>query len=255
MTDPTLLISDENRVRLIKLNRPAVKNAFNNDMYAALGHTINDAMASKEVRVIVITGNGDIFSAGQDLSEMKNASLDEASGFEILLDAFAACDKPILTAINGLALGIGVTMLLHTDINHIAEGARIKCPFVPLGIVPEAGSSALFPMIMGPQKAANFLFTSPWLSSSEAVEYGLVFEELPAEQLLPTVIAKAEEIAAQPPGSVQATKRLLKTDRALTIKTARNNENTVFLERLNSPENHEAIAAFFEKRVPDFSKF
>ena len=186
---------------------------------------------------------------------MKAPPEGEVYGFELFVNALIACEKPVLTAINGLALGIGVTMLLHTDINYIARGARLKCPFVPLGVVPEAGSSLLLPAIMGAQRAAEFLFTSPWLSSTQAVEFGLAVEEIAPDRLLQAVIDKAEVIATQPPESVQATKRLMKADATQAIDQARKRENAVFVERLGSPENKEAIAAFFEKRAPDFSKF
>ncbi len=241
-------------VRLLTLDRPEAKNAFNNVMYLELADAIDEAARDASIRVLVITGKGKIFSAGQDLHEMKLPTPDEVVGFDRLISALVDCAKPVLAAVNGPAIGVGTTMLLHTDINYVAKGAKLKCPFVPLGVVPEAGSSYLLPKLMGAQQAAEFLFTGRWLFSDEAVEYGLAIEEVPAERLLQTVLRKATAIAQLPPAAVQATKKLLRKADRKAVKKARERENEVFIERLGSPENVEAITAFFEKREPDFQK-
>lgn len=254
MSRDTIIEETHGAVRLFKLHRPEAKNAFNNKMYLELSEAIDTASHDPAVRVLVITGDGDVYSAGQDLHEMKMPEPGAPIGFDHLITALTNCSKPILTAVNGLALGVGTTMLLHTDINYIAKGAKLKCPFVPLGVVPEAGSSYLLPKMMGPQQAAEFLFTGRWLFSDEAVEYGLALEEIPAQRLLQTVLNKAEAIAKQPPAALQATKALLKASNREPIDRARHQENEAFAKRLGSPENLEAISAFFEKRDPDFSK-
>ena len=254
MTGPTIVQEKSDHVRLLKLHRPEAKNAFNNEMYLELAQAIDDASEDEETRVIVITGDGDVFSAGQDLHEMNIPESGEIVGFDRLITSLNECPKPILAAVNGLALGVGVTMLLHTDINYIAKGAKLKCPFVSLGVVPEAGSSYLLSKVLGAQQAAEFLYTSRWLFSDEAVEFGLALEEIPVVRLLQTVLHKAHAIAKMPPEAVQATKALLRKSEHETIEKARKRENEAFIGRLGSPENLEAIAAFFEKRKPDFTK-
>lgn len=254
MTSPMILKNTTDGVRLLTLDRPQAKNAFNNTMYLELADAIKEAACDESVRVLVITGKGKIFSAGQDLHEMKLPTSGEVIGFDHLITSLVECPKPVLAAVNGPAIGVGTTMLLHTDINYIAKGAKLKCPFVPLGVVPEAGSSYLLPKLMGAQHAAEFLFTGRWLFSDEAVEYGLALEEVPAERLLQTVLGKATAIAQLPPAAVEATKKLLRKSDRKAVEKARERENEVFIERLGSPENIEAITAFFEKREPDFGR-
>lgn len=253
MSEKTVLEETRGHVRLLTMNRPAAKNAFNNRMYNDLADALDAAMSERAVRVIVITGSGDAFSAGQDLNEMTTTTPDGGPiGFERLLDALGACDKPILAAVNGVALGIGMTMLGHTDLNYFATTARMKCPFTSLGVTPEAASSLLFPRLMGTQRTNEFLFTARWMNAEEAVAIGLGLAVVPLAELLPTVLAKAEAIAAMPPRAVQATKQLLKASDAELIRAVRTRENTSLAARIGSKENLEAIAAFFEKRMPRF---
>ena len=248
-----LIVRDEGRVRVLLLNRPEAKNAFNQELYLALANALREADADPQVRVLVLTGAGDAFTAGQDLSEM--SAMNEAEGvigFEELLDALRDLGKPILSAVNGVGLGLGLTILLHTDINVMAEDARLKCPFVTLGVVPEAGSSFLLPHVVGYQRTAEFLFRARYLSAQEALEFGLVLELRPRDEVLPRAIEIATEIAAQPPAAVRETKRLLKHATRDLADAARKREADEFRNRMVSPEFREAIAAFFEKRPPDF---
>jgi enoyl-CoA hydratase/carnithine racemase len=164
------------------------------------------------------------------------------------------CDKPIVTAVNGVGIGLGTTMLLHTDINFIAAEARLRLPFVTLGVVPEAASSYLLPIVVGQQQAAEILFTARWIEAAESVALGLTYAMVARAHLLETALAKAAEIAANPPGAVQHTKRLLRVWRRDAIAAARQREDEAFQERLGTPENVEAIRAFFEKRSADFSR-
>ena len=175
-------------------------------------------------------------------------------GFPGFLQALADCDKPIVTAVNGVGIGLGLTMLLHTDVNFIAAGARLRAPFVTLGVVPEAASSYLLPIVVGQQRAAELLFTARWIDAAESVALGLTFAVVPREQLLDVALAKAAEIAANPPAAVRHTKRLLRVWRRQDIDAARQREDEAFQERLGTAENLEAIRAFFERRQPDFDK-
>jgi enoyl-CoA hydratase/carnithine racemase len=175
-------------------------------------------------------------------------------GFRGFMDLMIEFDKPLIAAVNGVGVGIGLTMLLHCDIVYIAEGARLRAPFVALGVVPEAASSYLLPLTIGYQQAADVLFTGDWIDAKRAVELGIAIRVCAPEELLPVARAKAAAIAAQPLGSLRHTKRLLLATRTEQVRTARSREEEAFEERLASPESIEAITAFFEKRPPDWSK-
>lgn len=252
MAQQLVLVEDRGHVRVLTMNRPEKKNAFNNAMYRAMADALATAQEEGAVRVVLITGAGSAFCAGQDIAELSAADSDHA--FPDFMRVLIDFDKPIVTAVNGLGIGLGLTMLLHTDINYVASGARFRLPFVTLGVVPEAASSYLLPTVVGHQKAAEILFTARWISAEESVDLGLTFALCEPDDLLPTALAKAAEIAAMPPASLRSTKRLLKTWKKQAIAEARSREDQGFQERLGTPENLEAISAFFEKRPADFSK-
>lgn len=255
MSEELVRVETRDYVRVVTMNRADKKNAFNNDMYHAMARALAAARADRETRVLLITGAGSAFCAGQDISELSiEAHADVEPGFPLFLEQLCDCDKPILTAVNGVGVGLGLTMLLHTDINYIARGARLRGPFVTLGVVPEAASSYLLPVIVGHQKAAELLFTARWISAEESVALGITYAITDPGELLSTAFAKAAEIATMPPHSVRHTKRLLKTWQREAIDRARQREDEAFRQRLGSAENLEAIAAFFAKRPADFSK-
>ena len=249
------LVKQERRghVSVLTMHRPEKRNAFNNAMYLAMTQALRAAVDDAGARVLLITGAGDAFCAGQDFSEMSAAAGPE-HGFPGFLAALADCDKPIVTAVNGVGIGLGLTMLLHTDVNFIAEGARLRAPFVTLGVVPEAASSYLLPVVVGPQRAAELLFTARGIDAAESVALGLTFAVVPRAQLFDVALAKAMEIAANPPAAVRHTKRLLRVWRRQAVVAARQREDEAFQERLGTAENLEAISAFFERRPPDFEK-
>jgi enoyl-CoA hydratase/carnithine racemase len=145
-------------------------------------------------------------------------------------------------------------MLLHCDVVYVAEEARLRAPFVPLGVVPEAAASYMLPLIIGHQRAAEVLYTGDWIDARRAVALGLASRLCTQAELLPALLEVAAKIAAGPPGSIRHTKRLLLATRAEQVRAARAREDAGFVERVGSPENMEAITAFFEKRPPDFSK-
>lgn len=244
-------VEQHDHVRLLTFDRADKRNAFNNDMYNAFTAALQAALADAPTRVVVLTGAGETFCAGQDFSEMTAAAGSE-HGFPACLRALIDFDKPIVTAVNGVGIGLGLTMLLHTDVNYIAEEARLRAPFVTLGVVPEAAASLLLPIVVGAQRAAELLFTARWLDAHEAVALGLCYAAVPRARLLETALAKAAEIAANPPAAVRHTKRLLKVWRRQAILDARDREDAAFAERLGTPENLEAINAFFERRPPKF---
>lgn len=231
----------------ITFNRPDVRNAFHNAMYLELAQAIRVASASDEVRVIVLTGEGSYFCAGQDLAELKMPEEGEEIGFQRLLIDLQTNVKPIVAAVNGNGVGLGLTMLLHTDINLVADDARFRLPFVTLGVVPEAASSFLLPRYFGPQRAAEILYTARWIDAAELADVGLALRLLPRERVVDEAMALASTIATMPPLSVQATRRLTREPVESEIFAALHREGEAFRERLGSPENQAAIAAFFQK--------
>lgn len=245
MTRTTILEELQDGVLLLTLNRPARRNAFNDQQYDELRGALADAQDDDRIRVAVITGAAGAFSAGQDISEMG-----QGRGFTPFVDQLARFDKPLLAAVNGVAVGIGITMLPYCDIVYVAEGARLRAPFVALGLVPEAGSTLLLPQIIGPQRAAEVFFSTEWIDARQAVALGLAAHCTAAEDLLPSTLAKARVIAAQPLAALRQTKQLLLAARADALRAARAREDTVQLSRLGSPENLAAIRAFQEKRGP-----
>ena len=250
-TRETVLEERDGGVLVLTLNRPRQRNAFNRQMWHELRDALADAQEDAAVRAVIVTGRDGAFSAGQDLGEMTGA---EDPGFGSFMDRLCEFDKPLLAAVNGVGVGIGLTLLLHCDVVFIAAGARLRPPFVTLGVVPEAASSHLLPAAIGWQRAAEVLFTADWIDAARAVELGLASRLCAPDELLPAVRALASRIAAQPPQAVRHTKRLLMATRSALIRDARGREDRAFAERVGSAENVEAISAFFEKRAPDFSK-
>ena len=251
-------VLDEARVRVITLNRPEALNAFNEDLYHGAASALRDAAVRDDVACVVITGRGRAFSAGQDLGELSRIETARAGdvlerGFPAFLDTLAAFPKPVLAAVNGVAVGIGMTMLLHCDVVLIAEGARLRAPFVPLGVVPEAASSLRMPELMGNQRAAVALYTGEWIDAADAVDSGLALCAVPAGQLLDETLVLARRIAAMPVAALVETKQLVVAARIDAVRAARAREDAVFVKMVGAPANVEAITAFLEKRDPDFS--
>jgi len=248
MARTRVLESLDDGVLLLTLNRPERKNAFDEILWRETRDALADAQSDDAVRAVIVTGAGDAFSAGQDLGQMAARPDDEPPGFPSFMDRLVGFDKPLLAAVNGLGVGIGLTMLLHCDVVWMAENARPRAPFVPLGVVPEAASSYLLPLRVGQQAAAEILFTADWVDSARAVEIGLAARELAPEQLLPELGRLAARIAQHPIGSLRHTKRLVRACDADAIRAARAREDEAFRERIGSPENVAAIKAFFAKR-------
>jgi enoyl-CoA hydratase/carnithine racemase len=247
----TVLEERDGRVLVLTLNRPQQRNAFNRQMWHELRDALRDAQDDPGVRAVIVTGAPGAFSAGQDLGEMNGT---EDPGFGAFMDRLCVFDKPLVAAVNGVGVGIGLTLLLHCDVVFIAEGARLRAPFVTLGVVPEAASSHLLAATAGWQRAAEVLFTADWIDAPRAVELGIATRLCTPDELLPAARALAARIAAQAPEAVRATKRLLMATRAEQIRAARAREDAAFAERVGSAENLEAITAFFAKRPPDFTK-
>jgi enoyl-CoA hydratase/carnithine racemase len=255
MSQETVIVTrDADGVAVVTWNRPARRNAFDQRMWLEGRDTLCAMLTDDTVRAVVVTGAGDAFSAGQDLGEMAVAPADAEHGFPGFMQALCDFDKPLIAAVNGVGVGIGLTMLLHCDIVYVAAEARLRAPFIPLGVVPEAASSYLLPLIVGYQPAAEILYTADWIDAQRAVALGIASRVYARDALLPAACAIAARIAAGPIGAIRHTKRLLLATRAEQVRLAREREDRAFEERIGTPENLEAITAFFEKRPPDFSK-
>jgi len=244
------------RVLRIEIARPEKKNALTQEMYAALADALADADGDAKVRVALVHGARDCFTAGNDLKDfLDRPPHSEASPTHRFLRVIANFGKPLLAAVNGPAVGIGTTLLLHCDLVYAAPGARFQLPFVPLGLVPEAASSFLLPYIAGYQRAAELLLLGQPFDAEKAREAGFVNSIVPESELFERALAGALAIAALPPAAVRATKALMRSRFAPRVNEAMAAELKVFSERLSSPEAREAMTAFFEKRKPDFSRF
>lgn len=235
---PPLVRSDDveghDGVRLLTLDRPGALNAFDSPLYRATGAALDAARTDDTVKVVVLTGAGRAFSAGQDLDEMARLAAGEPidSGFPVLLDALQAFDKPLVAAVNGAAVGIGFTMLPHCDLVLAADTARFRTPFAEMGVPPEAASSYLFPARMGWQRAAEVLFTSPWLSAPEAVECGIALRTVPADDLVTAALTLASSIATAPLTALRAIKATMLAGRADAVAAARAREEAAFAQVL-----------------------
>ena len=230
-------VEDRVHVRIVTFNRPEARNAFDVAMYRAAADALSSARDDADVRTVVLTGTGTAFSAGQDLNEMRafasgTAESDGASGFPVLLDVVQSFPKPLLAAVNGVAVGLGCTILAHCDLVVVADDARFKVPFTELGVPAEAGSTYLFPMRMGWQRAAHVLFTSEWLTAEDVVSAGIALERCPNDRVLARTLELAERIASLSPDSVQAIKRLLVEAHVPNVVAARRREEAAFAELL-----------------------
>ncbi|TWG95161.1 enoyl-CoA hydratase/carnithine racemase [Nocardioides sp. J9] len=254
----TLIVSDEDRVRTLVLNRPDALNAFNEALYDATADALLEAAEDPSVAVVLLTGAGRAFSAGTDLLEMHQMATDPAfergkHGFIGLVDALVDFPKPLVVAVNGIGLGIGATILGYADLAFMADDARLKCPFTSLGVAPEAASSYLFPALVGRQDAAWMLLSAEWVSAEEAREMGLVRRVCPPEELMAVAREHATLLARRPISSLVAVKRTMTEPHREAVRAARDRENAAFAELMGGPANLEALTAFAEGREPDFT--
>lgn len=254
MTEASILTSlDQEGVLTITMNRPEKKNAFNNAQWLALRDTLTEACANDDVTVVVLTGAGKDFSAGVDLTDF-GGEPGEPQPFDLFFEALLAFDKPMLAAVKGVAVGFGATVLFHCDVVYVGKSVRISFPFGRLGLVMEAASSYLMQACLGPQKAAELLFTAEWIDAERALKTGIASEVFPDEDLLTKTLEKAHEIAQWPMSALREMKHCLKLQHNDGIRAAKAAEDQGMARLVGSPENAEAITAFMEKRKPDFKK-
>jgi enoyl-CoA hydratase/carnithine racemase len=242
--------STAERITSIELHRPEKKNALTGEMYAAMAEAISGAEADADVHVILLHGQADCFTAGNDLADFLAAGPGAVADSPAarFLTSIRTARKPIVAAVGGVAVGIGTTLLLHCELVYATPGARFQLPFVPLGLAPEGGSSLLLPMLAGHQRAAELLLLGRPFGPEAALAAGLVNEVVPEARLLAHARAMALAVAAQPPDSVRLTKELLKRPHARALEERMAEEIRIFGERLRSPEARAALAAFFERK-------
>lgn len=255
MSDSHILSSVQDGICTLTFNRPERKNALTPTMYADLVERLRAADADPAVRVIVVTGAGDAFTSGNDLGDFMNTppAGPDSPVFHLLL-ALVDLEKPLIAAVNGIAIGIGVTMLLHCDLVFVADTARFQLPFINLGLVPEGASSLLLPRIMGHARAAELLLLGERFTAQEADRVGLVTRVYPAAELPARVKEKASALADKPTASVRLAKQLMRKATRDEVVAAFHREGAIFIDRLSGPAAMEAFTAFFEKRRPDFRK-
>jgi enoyl-CoA hydratase/carnithine racemase len=242
-------------VARIQIARPERKNAITADMYSALSDALSEAEADRSVRVILLHGEPDIFSAGNDLEDFLQRPPQQADApvFRFMA-ALSGAAKPVVAAVNGAAVGIGTTLLLHCDLAYCADDSRFSLPFVNLGLCPEFGSSLLLPLTAGYRRAAEKLLLGEPMSAEEALDMGLVNRILPPNEVLGHARRQCARLAQLPPQALCETKRLLKAGWREATARAISEESAAFGRLLQSPEAREAFSAFLDRRKPDFSK-
>jgi enoyl-CoA hydratase/carnithine racemase len=245
-----------NGVATIEIARPEKKNAITAAMYQVMADALDGAQADPAVRAVLITGQPGIFTSGNDIEDfMQRPPGNQASPAFVFMKALLACDKPVVAAVTGAAIGIGTTMLLHCDFVYVSDEARLAMPFVSLGLVPEFASSLIVPQLMGNVRASEKLLLGDPFTGADAVECGIANAVLPAGEVLNHARRVAERFNALPPGAVRDSKRLMRRARSHASLETIAVEAELFAQRLRSPEAQEAFSAFFQKRKPDFSKF
>ncbi len=253
-------VEDTGRVRVVTLDRPEARNAFNEALYDAATDALIAADADPGVAVVVLTGAGESFCAGTDVKEMAARVADPENfpagkhGFPGLIDTLTALRKPFICAVNGMGLGIGATILGFCDLVLMSTNARLRYPFTRLGVAPEAASSTLLPTLIGRQAAAWALMSSEWIPAEECVRLGIAWQLCTPDELMPETMRRAQVLANAPISSLMATKELMMAPVVKGIRAAREGENAAFGRLLGGPANLEAMTAFMEKREPDFTR-
>src|SRR6476469_9465744 len=246
---PDIVISNEGPVRKIRMNRPEKKNALTLAMYETMAAAIEDAGTQPSVRCLLLAGAPDVFCAGNDLNDFVAMARSGALGASIVrfLHVLARCEKPLVAAVSGAAVGIGTTMLLHCDQVVASDNAVLLTPFVSLGLLPEAGSSLIAPRLMGHARAFSLLVMGKPLTAEEAKDAGIVNTVVPAAELDAHALNVAREVAALPPESVTAARRLMRGS-VEEIVARIDAEADAFKARLASPEAQKALATFLSRK-------
>ena len=248
----TIRTGIEDGIARIEIARPERKNAINFAMYGALADALLAASADAAVRAVVLHGAPEVFSAGNDIQDFLQAPPEGSASARRFMEALVQAPAPVIAAVNGAAVGIGATLLLHCDLVYAADDAKFSFPFVSLGLCPEFASSLLLPAAAGYHRAAEKLLFGEPLSAEEAVEMGLVNRLLPPGQVLDYSMRQAQRLRGLPPEAVRQTKRLLKRGAAAAVRDAMAAEFESFERLLRGADSREALSAFLERRKPVF---
>ena len=256
MSAQHLTVEVRDRIMHIRMNRPDKKNALTGAMYTAFADALASAETDPGVRVIFITGTADCFTSGNDLKDfLENPPQGENSPVGRFLRGVSIATKPMVAAVNGAAIGVGTTMLLHCDLVYAGRGARFQMPFVNIGLCPEAASSVIVPALVGHQRAAELLMLGEAFDAERAREFGLVNAVLDDVDCEVKALGQAQRLAMQPPAALRTCKALLKRAQQSLVEQTIRDEAQTFFKMLLQPEAREAMTAFMQKRKPDFSRF
>ncbi len=239
----------------VKINRPEKKNALSAAMYLQIVDAFEEAATTRKIRALTLEGSQEVFSAGNDMDTFfdPQKSLEETPSYK-LMKAVIEFPKPALASVCGPAVGIGVTMLLHFDYIVASEDAYFYTPFTKLGAVPEAAASHVMPRRFGNQMAAELLMFGEKIPARRAYDVGMINKLVLEKEATPIMLEAAHRLAELPPESVQQTKALMRGNTDELIEVAKR-EMILFGERTKTPEMHEAVAAFLQKRKADFAQF
>jgi len=246
----------DKHILTLTMSNPSKKNAINYEMYSALSQALDEAVTNQDVHVVVLTGEGSAFTSGNDVNafETRNTTSTEPPSSIVFLKSLATFPKPIIAKVNGVAIGIGSTMLLHCDLVYASQNSIFQFPFVNLGLVPEAGSSYILPRLLGFARASEIILLGEKFSAEQAKCYGLVNEIFEATELDEVVEDVATKLAHKPSQALQLSKKLLRDMPIDDLLNRIDHESTIFSHCLQGSEFKEALSAFQEKRKPNFHK-
>ncbi|WP_426416271.1 enoyl-CoA hydratase [Aestuariirhabdus sp. LZHN29] len=252
----TIQCSVEAGIMLIRINREQNKNALTHAMYSRINEAITEAETTSSIRATLIHGSESCFCAGNDIMDfMQNPPQGDDAPVFRFLRIISSARKPLIAAVNGPAIGIGTTMLLHCDLVYAGDNARLQMPFANLALCPEAASSLLVPQMLGHRKAAELLLLGEAMNASKALELGFVNRVTTPDQSFQLAMKSAQKLAAMAPSAIRLTKQLMKETQADQVQQVIQREGAAFGERLASAEAKEAFTAFLQKRPADFSRF
>ena len=238
--DPVLFEQDDHVLK-IQLNRPEKLNALTQEMYQSLYEALVNAEHNEDIRVILLYGCKQAFSAGNDLRDFVNYDPEQPLWVMPLLRQLVAMEKPMVAAVEGMAVGIGVTLLMHCDLVYAAENTQLRMPFVNLGVVPEAASSLILPRLMGHQRASELLLLGDFFSSDKARDYGLVNDVLPEGKVVDYALNKARHLASQPQKALWLSRKLMNKSWQDEIEERLGEEGMLFSQQLVSEETRTII--------------
>ena len=244
-----IVVEREGAVLTLRLNRPDKKNALTREMYSHLAHALEQADADDSVHVVLICGSADCFTSGNDIADfLQQPPADMDSPVFRFMRSLLECRKPVVAAVAGAAVGIGTTLLLHCDLVYVSCDARLRMPFVNLGLSPEFGSSLLLSQLLGQARAAELLLLGEGFSGEQAATWGLANAALPGGvAVLEKARDAAQRLAALAPAAVQDSKRLMKAPGREQLRQVIEDESWLFIRRLSSPEAEAALSGFINK--------